>query len=117
LEKEFKSPEGWYTIQQQFNLCDPFNGTDTLDVYQLMDQLTGNIMSAVQYNNLGLYPSIDTMCSIMANTYGNSRPLDRYIRVFNLFSGGSQCNDFEYDDNIELMKQTGLTDQASTSGG
>ncbi|CAG2164068.1 unnamed protein product, partial [Oppiella nova] len=116
LEEEFKSAEGWYTIQQQFNLCDPFNGTDTLDVYQLMDQLTNNIMGAVQYNNLGLYPSIDTMCSIMANTYGNSRPLDRYIRVFNLFSGGSQCNDFEYDDNIELMKQTGLTDQASTSG-
>lgn len=50
LALELKRPLGWRAIEKQFKLCDPLNGTNTQDVYNLMSTLAGNFEGVVQYN-------------------------------------------------------------------
>ena len=50
LSLELKRPLGWRTIEKQFKLCDPLNGTITDDVYNLMSTVAGNFEGVVQYN-------------------------------------------------------------------
>lgn len=50
LAFELQRPLGWRALEKQFKLCDPFNGTQTNDVYNLVSTLASNIEGVVQYN-------------------------------------------------------------------
>ena len=50
LTQELQRPLEWTALQKQFKLCDPFNGTQTNDVYNLVRTLVNQIYEVVQCN-------------------------------------------------------------------
>lgn len=50
VSRLLQTPTGWRQISQIFQLCDPLDGTNKLDVSNLMGTLAGNFEGVVQYN-------------------------------------------------------------------
>ncbi|CAG2181618.1 unnamed protein product, partial [Oppiella nova] len=101
LDELLTTPEGVKKVRQMFNLCDTFDGTDTLDVAYFIYHLSESIGIAVQYNT-----GIDGICGIMNNPSGGT-PLQRYAKVHG-YPGTKRddCYDYKYTDLVKSLNHT-----------
>ncbi|CAG2177697.1 unnamed protein product [Oppiella nova] len=82
-----------------FNLCDTFDGTDTLNVNSFIFNLSISIGGAVQHNT-----GIDDICRTMNDSSGGT-PLQRYAKVHG-FPGGDDCIDVKFTDLVKSYNDT-----------
>ncbi|CAG2174424.1 unnamed protein product [Oppiella nova] len=108
LDDELKAgPTGWESIKKQFNVCQPLNGTDPMDVNTFLFALymqIGYSMISIEFEpNL---PKIQTICDIMTNTSGGSRALDRYSQLSKVFlqKQGYKCLSADYKSYVKYMQ-------------
>lgn len=96
------SSYGKAKLEQMFNVCAPMQ-TD-LDISTFFNNLMGNWMGVVQYNDENGNPiDIKYLCNIMEST--PSSPLESYANVSNLFLklGNMPCMDASYADAIAQL--------------
>ncbi|CAG2162365.1 unnamed protein product [Oppiella nova] len=98
LDELLTTPEGVKKVRQMLNLCDTFNGTDSLDVAYLTFTLSVTIGAAVQHN-----AGIDGICRTM-NDSSVGTPLQRYAKVNGL--PGYNCSDIKFTDMVKSLDHT-----------
>ena len=99
LDELLTTPEGVKKVRQMFNLCDNFDGTDTLNVNFFIFNLSISIGGAVQHNT-----GIDDICRTMNDSSGGT-PLQRYAKVHGL-PGGDHCTDVKFTDLVKSLNHT-----------
>ena len=109
LDELLKTPEGVKKVRQMFELCDTFDGTDTLNVAYFIYDLLVSIASSVQYNM-----DIDGICQIMNNPSGGT-PLQRYAKQHG-YPGTKRddCHDVQYTDLVKSLNHTSKGEFGST---
>ncbi|CAG2182428.1 unnamed protein product, partial [Oppiella nova] len=101
LDELLKTPEGVKKVRQMFNLCDTFDGTDTLNVAYFIYDLLVSIASSVQYNM-----DIGGICRIMNNPSGGT-PLQRYAKQHGYPDNKrDDCDDVQYTDLVKSLNHT-----------
>lgn len=84
LEDEILSSSCCKRIEKLFQLCDPIDPSNELDMANLFENLAGNFEGVVQYNRdnreKGTNITIDDLCDVMTNPEHGS-PLARYAVV------------------------------------
>jgi len=87
-----------------FNICPNGDLSSPLDVAVFIQDLMGNWMGVVQYNDeLGNPIDISYLCNIMEKSPSN--PLAAYVNISNLFLSGP-CLDISYQDMLEELINT-----------
>ena len=99
MDELLTTPEGVKKVRQMFNLCDSFDGTDTLNVNTFIFNLSISIAGAVQHNT-----GIDDICRTM-NDSSVGTPLQRYAKVHGL-PGGDDCIDVKFTDLVKSLNHT-----------
>ncbi|CAG2119239.1 unnamed protein product [Medioppia subpectinata] len=126
LSLELDHPVGWKSIEKQFKLCEPFNGSIVDDVYNLVSTLAGNIEGVVQYNKdnrdfegaVATNITIDVICDVMTNTSMGAKALDRYMKVNDIIleAYNQKCVDFKYEKFVKQLQNTDWKSSAAAGG-
>ena len=98
--------DNWEDISTLFKLCEPLDGSNSMDVMSFMELLIDNLAGIVQYN--GRYEEdIFSICAIMTDE-SLGEPMNRLAAVNDVMLSSSQeeCLDHTYASFLSMLSET-----------
>ena len=104
-ETIFEDGSDWDQLTTSLNLCNPFDGNDLNNVYNLFGSMIGAFYGTAQYNSPSKPNNLKDMCEVMTNKdYGD--PLTRIgivmRRAFDI--PANKCLPINYADDVKFFQ-------------
>merc|ERR1711892_59506 len=106
VEALVEDADKWEDLSELFRLCEPLDGTNSMDVMSFVELLIDNLAGIVQYN--GFYEDdIFSICAIMTDE-SIGEPLKRLAAVNDVMLGSDEevCMDHTYAAFLSLLTET-----------